>query len=291
MADRFFIAPYDKESGLQTNVKPWLIPDEAFAELNNAYVFRGRVRKRFGSRWIGDSSLVSRLRFQIGVTTAGAFSGNVRTIAVDAGMPTCIGQAFSVGTTVFSVFNPASGVHQMLRTYALVATATYNLTTSDFNITNTGAIDGTAVYFYPNLPVMGLVTYEQASINDEFIVGFDTRYAYQYSDGWDRMSGAATPGAATWTGDNSEFFWGTTWSGDNASDKVLFITNFNENEPNFMRYFFSSWNNFRPQIDATPNFLNCVRILVPFKNRLVAFNTWEGPTSPLPGTNYSNRCR
>ena len=47
MADRFFIAPYDQNSGLQTNVKPWLIPDEAFSELNNAYVFRGRVRKRF----------------------------------------------------------------------------------------------------------------------------------------------------------------------------------------------------------------------------------------------------
>ena len=62
MADRFFIAPYEEKSGLQTDHKPWLIPDEAFSELENAYVFRGRVRKRFGSRWLGNSPLVSRLR-------------------------------------------------------------------------------------------------------------------------------------------------------------------------------------------------------------------------------------
>jgi hypothetical protein len=31
------------------------------------------------------------------------------------------------------------------------------------------------------------------------------------------------------------------------------------------------------------------RILVPFKNRLVAFNTWEGAANP--GINYQNRCR
>lgn len=293
MADRFFIAPYDKESGLQTNLKPWLIPDEAFSELNNAYVFRGRVRKRFGSRWLGDTSLVSRLRFQVGVITGGNLSGNVRAIAADAGMPTAVGQAFSALGVVFTVYNPAPGVQQMLRSDNKPDTATYNLTTSDFNITNVGpgVPDTTPVYFYPNLPVMGLETYEQNSINDEFIIAFDTRYAYQYSNGWQRLSAEATAGAAVWTGDNSQFFWSTTWSGVNASDKVFFVTNFNENEPDFMRYFFGNWNDFRPQIDATPNFLNSARILVPFKNRLLAFNTWEGPASPLPGTNYPNRVR
>ena len=291
MADRFLIAPYDTQSGLQTNVKPWLIPDEAFSEINNAYVFRGRVRKRFGSRWLGDTSLVSRLRIQVGVITSGSLSGNVRIINLDAGMPTGIGQAFSAATTVFTIYNDASGDQQMLRNDASTSPATFNLTNSDFSITNTGFPDGTPVYFYPNLPVMGLLTYEQTSINDEFIVGFDTRYAYQYSSGWVRLSAENSSGAAVWTGDNSHFFWATTWSGTNASDKVFFVTNFNENEPNYMRYFFGNWNNFRPQIDATPNYLNCARIIVPFKNRLVAFNTWEGAASPLPGIHYPNRAR
>ena len=289
MADRFFIAPYDKDSGLQTNYRPWLIPDEAFAELTNAYVFRGRVRKRFGSRWLGDSSLVSRLRVNVGVIAGGSLSGNVRTITGDATMPTAVGQSFSVLNTVFTVFNPAAGAQQMYRSDGSAAPATYNLTNSDFNITATGAPDGTAVYFYPGLPVMGLLTFEQNSVNDEFVIGFDQRFAYQYQGGWERLANEVTPGAAHWTGDNSEFFWACTWTGANAFEKVFFVTNFNEAEPNFMRFFFNNqWDNFRPTITGS-DFLNSARILVPFKNRLVAFNTWEGAGSP--GDNYVNRCR
>jgi len=292
MADRFFIAPYDEKSGLQENYKPWLIPDEAFSELNNAYVFRGRVRKRFGSRWIGNNSLVSRLRINTGVITGGVLAGNLRTIFVDTGMPTSVGQSFSVGDIVFTVNDSAGGPQQMLRSDGSAAVATYDLTTSAFNITGVALPDATPVYFYPSLPVMGLLTYEQTSINDEFVVAFDTRYAYQYSGGWNRISAQAVAGAAVWTGDNSQFFWATTWTGTNASDKIFFVTNFNENEVNFMRYYNGTqWSNFNPQIDATPNFLNCARIIVPFKNRLVAFNTWEGPAAALPGTHYSNRCR
>ncbi len=292
MADRFFIAPYDENSGLQTDRKPWLVPDEAFAELNNAYVFRGRVRKRFGSRWIGDNSLVSRLRIDIGSITGGTLAGNVRTINADAGMPTGIGQSFSIGDIIFTVVNPAAGPQQMLRSDNSVAPATYNLTTSAFNITGVALPDTTDVFFYPGLPVMGLLTYEQSSINDEFVIAFDTRYAYQYNGGWDRISAEATAGAAVWTGDNSQFFWADTWFGTDAAAKIFFVTNFNELEPNFMRYYDgATWTNFRPQIDATPNFLNSARIIVAFKNRLLAFNTWEGPAGPLPGTNYSNRVR
>jgi len=241
MADRFFIAPYDENSGLQTNVKPWLVPDQAFSSLNNAYVFRGRVRKRFGSRWIGDNPLVSRLRINVGTITAGVFSGNLRTIFVDTGFTPEIGQAFSIGDIVFTVYNPAGGDQQMLRNDNSVSTATYNLTTSDFNITGVALPNGTDVYFYPNLPVMGLLTYEQSSINDEFVIGFDTRYAYQYSSGWERLSN--TGAAAVWTGDNSQFFWSTTWTGVNASDKVFFVTNFNI--PDGIRYYFAgTWNAF-----------------------------------------------
>lgn len=292
MPDKFFIAPYNENSGLQTNLKPWLIPDEAFSQLNNAYVFRGRVRKRFGSRWIGGNSLVSRLRINVGTITAGTLAGDLITILADVGFTPEVGQSFSIGTIVFTVYNPALGDQQMLRGDNSVSAATYNLTTSAFNITGVALPDATDVFFYPNLPVMGLLTYEQSSINDEFVIAFDTRYAYQYNGGWIRIAAAAAPGDSIWNGDNSQFFWATTWTGANAADKIFFVTNFNELEPNFMRYYDGVlWNSFRPQIDATPNYLNSARIIVPFKNRLVVFNTWEGPAAPLPGINYSNRCR
>ena len=49
--DRFLIAPFN--TGLQRDLKPWLIMEDAFTSLVNSYVFRGRIKKRFGGRWIG----------------------------------------------------------------------------------------------------------------------------------------------------------------------------------------------------------------------------------------------
>lgn len=290
MADRFFIAPFDENSGLQTNVKPWLVPDVAFAELNNAYVFRGRVRKRFGSRWIGDDPLLTRFKINIGElgsVTPKTLAGNVRLLISDAGLTPAVGQAFSVGSILFTVVNPAGGTQQMLRTDNSVSTATYDLNTSAFNLTDVDLPNTTPVYFYPALPVMGLATYQQSSGNIQPTVGFDTRYAYVYLEdgGWIRSGN----GLAVWNGSNSQFFWTITWTGTSAATKLLFVTNFNENEPNYMRYFDgSTWSNFRPLVNVT-DYLNCARIIVPFKNRLVAFNTWEGAS--VPGMNYVNRIR
>lgn len=265
MADRFFIAPYSTNSGLQTDVRPWLIPDEAFSEINNAYVFRGRVRKRFGSRWLGDNSLVSRFRAEL--TPAGLIVTTPSNIEV--------GQQFSIGDDVFTVNSIAFPV-------ALFSTSAVTATLNAANQVTFSAISS-AVYWYPSLPVMGLLTYEQSTINDEFVIGFDTRYAYQYLGGWQRI----TPGASTWSGTDTDFFWGTTWTGTSAAAKIFFVTNFNAADG--IRYYDgATWTSFRPLISAT-DYLNSARIIVPFKNRLVVFNTWEGAASP--GTNYPNRCR
>ena len=51
--DRFLIAPMS--TGLQLNMPPWLIMDDAFTTLNNAYVWRSRLRKRFGAQYTGNA--------------------------------------------------------------------------------------------------------------------------------------------------------------------------------------------------------------------------------------------
>jgi hypothetical protein len=298
--DRFFIAPYDQESGLQTDVRPWLVPDQAFSTLNNAYVFRGRVRKRFGSTFPGNE-LTSRLRVNVGEILGSNIIGNVRTITNDPGMPTSIGQAFSVFDTatnqdvVFTVYANFPGVQPMLRTVGAPGVgAVFNLTTSDFAITLVGAVDHTPVYFYPAMPVMGLVNFASDQISYEFLMGFDQRFAYKFTaTGWQRLPNEVVAQAAHWSGSNSDFFWGCTYTGVTAADKVYFVTNFNQLEPNYMRQYqpLVGWNNFRPQISATPDYLNCARIIVPFHNRLVCLNTWEGPAALGAQVNYSNRCR
>lgn len=276
--DRFLIAPYDKDSGLHTEVKPWLVPDRAFARLSNAYVFRGRVRKRFGSRWMGDNQTQSRLRVDIGMTMPGTGNFNGATPSANG----AIGQMFSVNNTLFYVYQ-ANGA-----TYSTgFATAVFNTANGVLTITGNNENPSTIVYWYPALPVMGLLSLENQAVNNEPVIGFDTRYAYQYlATGWERLDAEITPGASVWTGQNYQFFWGSTYRGINAYDYVMFVTNYNQNEPNYMRTLLAStltWDNFRPLVsdvtdgdgNRTQIFVDTCLMIVPFKNRLMLLNTFE----------------
>ena len=261
-ADKFFIAPYDKNSGLINAIKPFMIPDKAFSVCNNAYVWRERLRKRFGSHWLNNSPLLTRLRMSL--TPA------VLTVTTPSNI--AIGQQFSIGSDIFTVNSVTFPV-------ALLSTSAVTAQLIAANQVTFSAIAST-VYWYPSLPVMGLVTLESASVNDESLIAFDTKYAYSYSAGWNRIAGEDTLGAATWAGSNSQFFWGYSYGGTNANIYNLYVTNFNQNER--MRYLnanTSNWDYFTPQINATPTYLASARILIPFKNRLVAFDVWESPNS------------
>ncbi len=358
-SDRFYISAYNKNSGLFNALKPFAVPDKAFAKLNNAYVWRDRVRKRFGSRWLANTQLQTRLRInlgeyrvQVGTTNGvGDLSGTVPGVTFNIGQRFVIGvetdtvtsgaagaqpmtmtggtsttHTFNIGTGAFvlvaapintpvyfyfnttttSVGGAAAGVvpgiifkigqmfsigtqlYTVWQNGALKTTGagagTYNLATGAYSIT--GAPASTAVYFYPAEPVMGLITYETTSVNNEQTIAFDTQFSYQYINGWERIFSENAPGDALWTGSNSQFFWGTSYGGVSPSDYILYVTNFNELEPNFMRYMQSvagtlTWFSFRPTIALTTSgstlniYLRSARILVPFKNRLLAFNTWE----------------
>jgi hypothetical protein len=283
--DRFFIGPFDNKSGLQRNVKPFMITDDAFASLNNAYAWRGRIRKRFGSRWLGDTQQSTRLRVLVATTDGSGDASDM--VPALAGS---IGQLFSVGNNIFTV--NALGTPANLLISGTATTATFNTSSGAFVFTGTDANED--VYWYPALPVMGMATFQNTAINNEPLIAFDTQYAYQYAGGgWNRIAGEATPGAATWSGDNSQFFWFTTYNGVNAYDYALFVTNFNEAEPNYMRFLFNNqWDNFRPQVSTiagpTNVYMDAARILVPFKNRLLAFNIWENDGTQRQ---YANRMR
>jgi len=291
--DRFYIGMINEGAGLDTSLKPFAIPENAFQSLSNAYVFRGRVRKRFGSRLMkgstapttGFEQLQSRLRINLGKTSVlGALSGTV------PGNIYGIGQAFSVGSEIYTV--QAAGVPVTLLSTG-TGVATYNTTTGDYNIVGAPAI--TDVYFYPSDPVMGLITYQILPINDEQIIAFDTQFAYQYisATGWERL------GTAQWSGSNADYFWGYTWRGITANQNFLFVTNYNYGtsltNSDVMKYWNgSAWTNFNPGFTSTvaTNTIVTARIIVPFKDRLVLLNVVEN-TGAAPGTNnvYVNRCR
>lgn len=289
--DRFYIGQLDGQ-GLQSNIKPYAIPDNAFSELNNAYIFRGRVRKRFGGQLMrgtdaaipGFEQIQSRLKINIGSTDgAGTFSATV------PGAIFSIGQAFSVGSNFFTVYQ--SGTPAAMLTTGPGA-GTYNTTTGAVSIT--GSNLSTVVYFYPSDPVMGLITYEQPETNVEDVVAFDTQFAYQFStNGWSRL------GTAIWTGSNSDFFWGANWRGISAADIYFFVTNYHFGttltDSDTIKYWNGTvWTSFNPGFFSSiaTSTIVTARIIVPFKDRLVFLNVVEN-TGVAPGTNvtYVNRCR
>lgn len=287
--DRFYIGPYDKNSGLVNAVKPFYVNDKAFQFLNNAYQWRDSVRKRFGSRWLGNTQQSTRLRVLVGTTAA--ITGNFS--ATMPGVIWKIGQMFSIGTTLFTVYQ-ANGATKTTGT----ATATYNTANGALVITGNNTNPLTSVYFYPAQPVMGLVDYENGGDEFDLTIAFDTQFSYLYNTGtigWERIAAEANAGAATWSGSNSQFFWGTSYNGINAFDYDVYVTNYHETEK--MRVLSTvaavpTWDYFYPKIQdiatgGTPAltiFLQSARMIIPFKNRLLVFGTWELETDATPTT-------
>jgi hypothetical protein len=213
--DKFLIGYNDNNSGFQSSVKPWLINDNAFETLNDAYILRGRVKKRFGTVLLSDDQKGSRLRISMGTTDgSGDLSGTV------PGVVFGIGQMFSCGDDIFTVYQTGTP-GDCLSTSA--ATCTYNTTTGAFVIT--GSTTLTEVFFYPATPVMGLTQYFANQTNVFSTIAFDTQFAYQYDDvnnGWFRMSA----GDSIWTGENYEFFWSCGFIGAVTALNNLWVTNF-----------------------------------------------------------------
>lgn len=268
---KFLIAPL--QSGMQTNVKPWIIGNDAYAILRNAYTWRGRVKKRVGARVMDQSKppavqqQFTRLRLQ--VTTTDGFGDIVGNIPNPGAAP-AIGQMFSIGNDYFTVSalgNPAP----------LLATNPATLGIFDTTIgafVFSGATPLTAVYFYPSTPVMALQLYNQIQINDEITIAFDRNFSYQYINGfgWQR-SGVATQGL--WSGTDSQFHWTTNWRGVSSSSYLMYVVN--NNVPDGIQYFDGlNWATLAPPVlNAGGDTLLTSLIVVPFKYRLLFLNVTQ----------------
>lgn len=287
---RFMIAPLN--DGLQTDVRPWLISDSAYARLNNAYLYYGRLRKRFGGRYMNPAvpdqyaPLYSRLGVQIGTTNGAGTLG----ATVVPGSSGAIGNQFLVGTTalghqLFTVVSDAAGAQPMLTDGA--GTGTFNVALDTVVIN--ASIANAPVYYYPGLPVMAVPTFQLSSINDEQLFAFDTRLAYEFTDRgngrrWERL------GTAVWSGGDADFFWWQNYRGALAQQLFLFVTNNIEADP--MRFWNGVvWTNFNPIYSNTAGdtILTC-KVIASFKERLILFNTLESEGGG-GGIRFSNRIR
>lgn len=289
-------------SGLRLNQKPFMIPDDAFSVLENAYVWRDQVKKREGLELLG--RLKRNFTAQpLGTTDAsGNFSGDLKAIfsletnseIADGSIAVTIGAQIFTETTNGNLSNGAGG------------TGTINYLTGLITLNTDPDLALTAITitfgYYPCLPVMGIWQREITGINNEQTIFFDTKYAYTNPSGLDNgfqefISGAAVD--TTWDGSDSDFFLATNYRGSAEYDRLFFVTNFNNTSQSHMRYTdttAAAWTLFAPGIRGATSttadtiFMFQARILIPYYGRLLAFNTYEG-TSIGTSQNYFNRCR
>lgn len=202
---------------------------------------------------------------------------------------------------------------------------TINYVTGVVTLTHTGGVGAATtilVSYYPMLPVMGVRTRElQNSLSDQTVF-FDQVYAYIFN-GTTNQFQEFIPGTA-WNAHNGavsavDFFWSTNYWVSQTTIPVIvgptipFFTTSNQKlfwETNNTGQFgpaadppritdgttwYPFYNDVTPaltpwaQIDATDYLVNFLSML-PFRGRMVTFNTWEG-TNATSAANFSNRIR
>ena len=281
-------------TGLVQEREQFLLPDDAYPVLQNAYVWReqlkrklgcqllGRLQRNFTATSIGNSG-VSPWTFNLfAIVTPPITETNkeliLKSVSINIGGTILIDQGDGTLAT-----NPISGV-----------SGTINYITGDITITGAGAgIASTATFSYsPGLPVMGIRIRERQNSGNDQTIFFDTVYAYMFN-GALRIFQEFIPGTI-WTGSNSNFFWTTNYwvTPAPANIKLLWVTNDTTVSPGTdpIRYTNGvSWVNFSPIINAAGDLLINCAVMLPFRGRLVVFNTSEG--QPGQGALYTNRIR
>jgi len=297
--------------GLERDVVPFLLPDDAYPLLENAYLFRGRILKKGGTTLLGRLGFRSR-RERIRAGAPDAFS--IVLPAFERGTATLTDsvttfQDDGAGNFVVTVGAGIAGTVDYA-TFTVTGTFTGAVPASPYIISSWQAVVDTTS------PCMGLKEFETSSEIFDKSAGFDTLYAYRYNEStfryeqlWNYVDYITTGGASdtvTWSGSNSDFFRTTNWSG------AFWVTNFvpgyqplpvstTAGSGDGIRWYADSttgsagnsptygWVNFCPPISAT-NFLLGARFVLQYKSRLLFFNTWEG-ANYAGRRNFGNRIR
>lgn len=277
------------------NKKPFLLVDDAFTQLENAYVWREEVKKREGLQLIGR---FRRVFETASIGNSGASVWNINTLYTTYIPPiTAEGTAEIEPGSVIITIQAGPDIVFTDQGNGLLTSPTpgnsgyIDYVTGNVFLTHTagaGVATTASFAYFPGLPAMGIIVREIAGVNDEQTMWFDTKYCYIHtgSDFQEFLPAAAV----TWDGTNSDFFWGTNYRGSDAQTRLFFVTNFVISTGSPMRYTEgTTWTTFAPAITST-EFLFSARILIPYYGRLLAMNTWEG-TTVATSANFFNRCR
>ncbi len=273
----FLIAPFG--TGLDTDMEPWLLPQDAFSEIVNGHIKHGVVEKRQGYTKQGDivysdgaiwniSNITQANPGVVSVgSTAGITNGDTIEIRSVTGMTEVNGNQYTVANVAAGSFE-LSGVD-----------------TTGF----TAYAGGGVVYLVPGNRVMGLERYIDSS-NVKEVLAFDTKRASVFNATNNQYDPLDT--ADIMDSGDTDYIWADNWastaSGVASTLYRLYFTNGKVLSAglNGIRYYDggTTTTSFAPLINGTTTINGC-KLLFAFKQRLVLLHTFEG------GNTYPQRAR
>lgn len=198
-------------TGLQKNREPFIIEQDAFAQLFNAYVWRGRIKKKKGTQLL---ARLARVSTAVSIGNTGASPWTINTIFTASGVGASdTNKDMIAGSVVITIAGPIVFTDQGNGTLTSVTagnSGTINYATGEIVLTHTAGagVATTATFRYaPSRPVMGLPYRFLKPINEEQLYAFDTRYAYIFSNFNQAFEEAPSTVPTIWTGTSAQQFW------------------------------------------------------------------------------------
>lgn len=219
---KLVIRPLDK--GLRNDRLAFNIDNDSFPVLQNAYQWRGRVKRKRGT------SPLTRLNRQINTSSiqtdgSGNFSGNILS-GLETNSSVVLG-SIVIGAQTFSDTSPATGI----LTGSSGATGTINYASGALTISGATATTNIQFSYYPDLPVMGLEDLNLSALDFPSTIAFDTTYSYSISNStpynnhdvsyyknpasstYSGYTAKTTNTPTTWNGQNYQQFWTVNYQG------------------------------------------------------------------------------
>lgn len=290
-------------TGLVQNRENFLLPDDAYPILNNAYVWRERILRKQGFILLG------RLRRSVTVNNSLTAGGNINlksALSLETTASIAPGTISLTGGTDGTLYTDPLMDGTLTATGGTGVGGTINYATGALHINTGGSqvLTGT-IYYYPGLPVMGIRIRELLNSEVDQTVFFDQKYAYKYTPGlggFEEFIPGTTWNAAGLDVKGTDFFWSTNyWTSSDppftvppgtSGTKLFWVTNNSGHSggmsdppritdgAQWIDFTSGTWH----QLDATEYLWNWLSML-PFRGRMVTFNTWEGTTAALAVNN------
>lgn len=276
----FLIANY--ATGFDRELQPWLLPNDAFTDLLDCYVYRGVTVKRDGYKGFatGPSGAYVESRMvheKSAVAMTGAIDGVNKTFTKTLSFP------IQKGSITISGSNPVQTLtDDGIGGFTGDGVGTIDYSTGAVSITLTSApialstVEASYLY-YPGLPVMGIMNFYTANNTRELIVA-DTKYVNKYNSATNSLVDISP--ATAYNGTKSDFWGWVNYSDSSDNPRLLFCNGVVGDV--IQQYDGTNVTDYVPTFSVGT--LNA-RQMFEFQDRLVLFQTIEA------GTLYPRRIR